>query len=282
MATGSTIYAQGSNEFTLEKQLPKELKEVSGVAKDGNALWAIADNSKNTMYKLDLTGNISKKIVINNVNFINAEAITSDHHYVYIGDVGDNNGTRPFRSIFRILKTDLDNNKNIRGEEIRFTFPDEGFIKKKKQNNFDCEAIMSYRDSIYLFSKRRDDGRTELYALPKLPGSYVARSIGKFKVKGLITDADVNPEGNEVAIIGYEEGHTRPFIYIFSNFKGDHFFSGNYKRYELASNKKIDWQVESIAYADDNSFFLSCEKTADVPNTLYRINKSDLVLSSKD
>src|SRR3954467_11083006 len=92
---GSTAYGQGSNVFSLEKQLPKELKEISGVSKDGNALWAIADNSKNALYKLDLTGNISQKFIINNVNFINAEAVTNDQHYVYIGDVGDNAGIRP-------------------------------------------------------------------------------------------------------------------------------------------------------------------------------------------
>ena len=281
LASGITN-AQGSNEFTLEKQLPKELKEISGAAKDGDALWVIADNSKNTLYKLDLTGNISQKYIVSNVNFINAEAITSDQHHVFIGDVGDNNGTRPFRSIIRIAKTDLDNKSSVRGDEIRFTFPDEGIVKKKKLNDFDCEAMMSFRDSIYLFSKRREDGRTELYVLPKLPGSYVARSIGTFKAKGLITDAAMNPEGNEVAIIGYDEGHTSPFIYVFSNFSGNHFFSGNHKRYELTSNKKIGWQVESIAYADDNSFFISCEKTTDVPNTLYRVNKSRLMESSKN
>ncbi|MFL5774504.1 MAG: hypothetical protein ACJ75F_15175 [Flavisolibacter sp.] len=278
---GNTAYGQGSNVFSLEKHLPKELKEISGVTKDGNALWAIADNSKNALYKLDLSGNISQKYIVNNVDFINAEAVTNDQHYVYIGDVGDNAGTRPFRSIIRISKSDLNNKNTVRGEEIRFTFPDEGIIKKKKQNDFDCEAIMNFHDSIYLFTKRRDDGRTELYVLPKSPGSYVARSIGIFKVKGLITDAAVNPDGNEIAIIGYDEGHTNPFIYVFNNFSGNNFFSGTHKRYELTANKKIGWQVESISYADNDSFFISCEKTADVPNTLYRISKSELALSSK-
>jgi hypothetical protein len=141
--------------------------------------------------------------------------------------------------------------------------------------------MISFGDSLYLFTKRRDDEKSALYSLPKIPGTYEAVNISIFKVKGLVTDAAVSPEGTEVALVGYDEGHTRPFVYILSGFRGNDFFSGHKKRFELTNEKKLDWQIESISYKDDQSLYLSCEKTRDVTNTLYVLKKSNLIPSKK-
>ncbi|MFL5810532.1 MAG: SdiA-regulated domain-containing protein [Flavisolibacter sp.] len=271
------------DQFLMKKELPAELKEISGIAKDGNFLWAITDNKKRTIYKLDLSGNLVQQIEVSNAAFEDVEAVTSDRDYVYVGDVGDNNGTRSTRSIMRIPKSSIGNNSQATasGEMISFTFPDEGEVKNKKSNNYDCEAMISFKDSLYVFTKRRDDMKTELYALPKSPGSYTARSISIFKTKGLVTDAAVNKSNNEIALVGYDEGHTKPFIWILSNFKGNDFFSGNHERFDLTNEKQLDWQVEGISYGDGNHLFLSCEKTKDVRNTVYSIDRAKLHLSKK-
>jgi hypothetical protein len=270
--------------FGMTRELPKALKEVSGLARDGNALWTISDDNRSDIYKLDLQGNILQQVHLKNIAVVDVEAVAVDREYLYIGDVGDNDGRREGRQIIRIAKSTLGGGSrvDVNGELIAFVFPDEGAVKKKKSNNFDCEAVISYGDSLYLFTKRREDLKTELYVLPKSPGKYVARSLGVFKAKGLITDAAVNPEGNELALVGYDEGHTRPFIWIFDHFGKEGFFTGHARRFELTNKKKLDWQVESISYRDDNSFYIACERTKDVPNTIYIVDKKELTALKAD
>jgi hypothetical protein len=276
------INAQEDN-FTLKKLLPPELKEISGIVKDGAFIWAISDSKKNTIYKLDLSGDLIQQIEITNALFADVEAVTTDRDYVYVGDVGDNNGTRTSRHIMRIKKSSIGSKSlaRVTGELISFSFPGEQAEKKKKNNNYDCEALISYKDSLFVFTKRRGDMKTELFALSKSPGTYSARSISIFKSKGLITDAAVNEGKNEIALIGYDEGHRNPFIWIFRKFEGNEFFSGRSERFELTNEKHLDWQVEGISYNDDNSFFISCEKTKDVQNTIYLLDRSKLHKSKK-
>jgi hypothetical protein len=268
--------------FELKKELKKELKEISGLVRDGDFLWAIADN-KGDVYKLDLSGNVVQQVHLTNVTVSDVEAVAVDANYLYVGDVGDNEGVRAQRTVIRIAKDALGKGRkvNVSGEQIHFTFPDEGNVKKKKTNNYDCEAMFCYKDVLYVFTKRRDDGRTELYTLSSLPGTTKAKNVATFKTKGLITDACINAAGTEVALVGYDEGHTKPFIWILSNFQKNDFFSGVQQRFELTNEKRLDWQVESIAYGDHDSFYIACERTKDVPNTLYRIQRKELLHSTK-
>lgn len=275
--TASTIFSQ--THFEFKKELPKELKEISGIVKDGDALWAISDNRNVDVYKLDLSGNIIQQLHISNAALRDVEAIAADKDYLYIGDVGDNDGARDERTIIRVLKSSI--SKEVRatvtGELIHFGFADEAPVKNKDVNNFDCEAILSYKDSIYIFTKRRADQNTGLYSVPKIPGHYAAHYIDVFKTVGLVTDAALNEAENELALVGYDgQNHTRPFIWLLSRFTGSNFFSGDYDRYELTNENKLDWQVESITYKDANSFFIACERTKAVPNELYSIKRSEL------
>jgi hypothetical protein len=275
------ITANGQEKFQLEQPLPKQLKEISGTVKDGDVLWAITDAS-GSIYKLDLQGRVLQELKLTGLRLNDVEAVAVDRKYLYIGDIGDNDGTRTDRVIVRIPKSSLSKGRtSVTGEEIRFTFPDEGTVKKKKSNNYDCEAMISYGDSLFVFTKQREDMGTNLYVLSKTPGKHQARDLGHFKTKGLVTDASVNDRGNEISLIGYDEGHRRPFVYTFSDFNGNNFFSGKHKRYELTHKTNLDWQVESISYRDADSYFISCEKTKDVPNTLYVVPKADLINSDK-
>lgn len=268
--------------FELKKVLPKELTEISGIVRDGNFLWAVGDDKGQPVYKLDKEGNILQKIKLSDQPLIDVEAISVDNTYLYIGDLGDNMGKRKQRAVVRVLKSAIPNGRNVsvRGERIRFSFPGHGEVKKQKKNNYDCEAMLCYNDSIYLFTKRRKDLKTSLYVIAKTPGSYNARFISNFKANGLVTDASANEKTDEIALIGYDEGHTRPFVWVLSNYRFDDFFSGDFERLELTNNEKLDWQIEGISYRDNNSFYLVCEKTEDVPNSIYVIKRSNLLKSA--
>lgn len=270
------------NELDYKEELGKPLTEISGLVADGNELWAITDKPKPIVYKLDFKGKLKQEIEIKNAKASDVEAVTKDDRYVYIGDVGDNEGSRDVRQIIKVSKQAIGKHgyQKIDGEIITFRFADDLLVDKKKKNNYDCESLLSMGDSLYLFTKRRQDLQTELFSLPKTPGNFVARSIATFDCKGLITDAAINSQNNEVALTGYNKGHKFPFILLFSRFIGSNFFSGRMQRIELA-DKPWDWQIESITYGNDDKVYFACEKTRQVNSTLYVIKRNKLFKLNK-
>src|SRR6476620_8674280 len=90
--------------FSMTKVLPKGLKEISGLARDGNTLWSISDDNKAPIYQLDLSGNVVQQFRIPGINLEDVEAVSADRNYVYIGDIGDSDGQREARQIIRVPK----------------------------------------------------------------------------------------------------------------------------------------------------------------------------------
>jgi hypothetical protein len=263
--------------LVVKTVLPKELKEISGITSAGQYFWAITDKPKSRVFKLDASGRLLQTVNVSNADAVDVESVTSDSNFVYIGDVGDNIGDRVERKIIKISAPSIPagNEVQVTGDIIEFTFPDSVVVENKKQNNFDCESLLSFKDSLYLFTKDRQDNETKLYVIPKTAGKYVARYISSFNSKGLITDASINKQNTEVALIGYHKGHTYPFIFLFSDFRGNNFFSGEHQKIDLA-DKSWDWQLECITYSDKNVVYFACEGTKEVPATFYGINRNDI------
>ncbi|MDQ6813314.1 MAG: hypothetical protein M3040_06250 [Bacteroidota bacterium] len=263
--------------LVVKTVLSKELKEISGITAVGDNIWAITDKPRARVFKLDATGKLLQTVNVMNVEAADVEAVSSDKDFVYLGDVGDNTGDRLERKIIKIAISKIPAGAEVQlaADTINFTFPDEATTTDKKQNNFDCESLLSFKDSLYVFTKDREDKETKLYVIPKTPGNYVARYINTFNSDGLVTDAAVNKSNTELALIGYHKGHVYPFIYLFTGFKGNDFFSGEQQKIELA-NKDWDWQLEGITYNNKDIVYFSCEGTEDVPATFYGINRDDI------
>ena len=267
--------------LVLKTILSNELKEISGITVVGENFWAITDKPKSRVFKLDALGRILQTVNVSNADATDVEAVASDPDFIYLGDVGDNLGDRPQRKIIKIpiTKIPAGNEVQVNGETIEFSFPNDMGAQEKKQNNFDCESLLSFKDSLYVFTKDREDKETKLYVLPKTPGRYTARYISSFNSEGLITDAAINKLNDELALTGYRKGHSYPFILLFNNFEGNNFFSGDFEKINLA-DKKWDWQLEAITYGENKVYF-SCEGTDQVPATLYGINRNDIFKLNK-
>jgi hypothetical protein len=270
------------SELDFKTELKKPLTEISGIKADGGDLWAITDKPRAVAFKIDRSGKVIQEVTVKNVQAIDVEAVASDNEYIYIGDIGDNDGEREERQIIKFKKSTVgeDRNTEVEGEVISFKFSNAEMVDKKKKNNFDAEAMLSMGDSIYVFTKRREDSQTELFAVPKTAGSYVANSLAVFDSKGLVTDASINNANNEILLCGYHKGHKHPFILAFKNFKGNNFFNGKPERIELA-DKAWDWQIESISYTNDGKVLFACEETNEVKSTLYTIKREKLYRLNK-
>ncbi len=253
--------------------LPKEVDETSGLIFWRNSLWTHNDSGGlPVIYRIDtLSGKVLQRISVKNVKNKDWEDISQDSSFIYVGDIGNNSGNRHDLCIYKIKKTDipLSGDVSVTAEKIAFSYPDyKGPVKNRRHNNFDCEALMSVGDSLYLFSKDWEDQQSRLYALPKSPGKYVARLMSKYDVHGLITGADYRPNTGTIVLIGYTRGSWIPFVMLLTNFKEHAFFSGNMRRINMPNAKAS--QTEGIAFAKGNRVYVSSEGRKPVfKQTLY-------------
>jgi hypothetical protein len=256
----------------LKAAFSDTLKESSALVYTSKGIFTLNDGKTNTIYKIDTTtGSILQKIVIANTAFIDAEALAADENFIYIGDVGNNDGRRDDLKIIRIPLHKISNafSDTIVGEIIKYSYADmESYPAKKEDNNFDCEAMIATKTNLYLFTKRRGDNTTQLYFLPKTPGTYKAQPLANFNVFGLVTDATLRNDGKTLLLIGYAKGHKESFVWKFTNVQDPNFFTP--KPLLIKLNRALDeWQTEAICFMPNNQVFITCEKAGSYKAGLY-------------
>ncbi len=248
---GSCTYNMTIYNPPIKYLLPDEIEESSGLAYHNGRLWTINDSGGlPKLYAFDtVTGEIIQRITVFGAQNTDWEALADDDVYIYIGDFGNNAGTRDDLKVFRLKKADIpdDGDANVNSDIINFSYSDYSSDDvKSKNHNFDCEALIATDEWLYLFSKNRGNQKSKLYQLPKNPGDYTAQLINTFNTSGLITGADINLEKNEVTLIGYVDQSWVPFAWLLFDYEGDGFFSGNKRRIDMPNI--VASQTEAIVY----------------------------------
>ena len=80
------------------------------------------------LYEIDtLTGNIARKVIIANANNIDWEDICHDSNYIYIGDFGNNSGSRTNLRIYRLSIPSYltSSNDTVYVDTIQFSYADQ-------------------------------------------------------------------------------------------------------------------------------------------------------------
>jgi hypothetical protein len=255
--------------------LPDALKETSGLIFYAGGLWTHNDSGGlPQIYKFDtLTGKIKQTITIENAVNIDWEDITQDSRFIYIGDFGNNSGNRRDLSIYRIAKSRIpaDGDARLMPELIYFKYSDQtDFSYAFNNNNYDCEAMASSGDSLYLFSKRWRDHKSMMYVLPKNPGKWVAQKRDSLDAHALITGATISNSLKEVALIGYNK--STPVMWLLYDYRGSGFIKGLKQRIKFTGQTGA--QTEGIAYSHGRNLFISSERTLVCPQRLYKFNTS--------
>jgi len=255
--------------------LPQEVPETSGLVLHGDCLWTHNDSGwQPELFCLDPEdGSLIRRVRVVNAENRDWEEITMDENYLYIGDFGNNNGNRRDLVIYKVSLTDLELD-TVFPTEITFEYPDQrDFSSRPLENDFDMEAMISFGDSLYLFSKNWQSLSTRVYSLPKEPGDYIASLLDSFEVNGLITGASFNQEDSLIALVGYTT-FLQPFTWLLWDFKGSTFFSGNKRRIELTIPFH---QVEAICWnPDGNYFYLSNERFDNIITVPARLHKFEV------
>jgi hypothetical protein len=269
----SCVYPTTSVPLTVVvNALPQAVNETSGLIYWNGGLWTHNDSGNPPeLYKLDtITGQVLQTIIVSGVQNIDWEDVAQDDTHIYIGDFGNNIGNRTDLKVLKIQKADIPatGNASVDSEIINFSYGDQNsFVSANRNNDYDCESMISYGDSLYLFTKNWANLQTRLYALSKIPGNYVIHPKGYLDSDGLITGADIQ-DGGEIVLIGYK--NYNPFMWLLFDFQGSDFLGGNKRRINFTGVLGI--QSEGIGYTFGNNVFISSEKTAVNPAKLFKLN----------
>lgn len=247
------------------------IPESSGLAFTDGRLWTFGDSGNPaTLYAVDTTsGKMLQSVMVDNYPNVDWEDIAADQDFIYVGDFGNNNGTRTDLRILKIAKKDISEGQNIHvnAEAIQFSYVDQETYSADSKTNFDCEALISFGDTLFIFTKDHRDYKTRIYALPKVPGDYVAKPLGEYYIGGLVTGADYDQASNTIILIGYDGSKLNSFLCILNGFPVSHFFNGAINKVKIGNNTK--WQTEGVCFVSPAAIFISCESTSDIPASLY-------------
>lgn len=256
--------------------LSSELDECSGMISLGDSLYVGNNDSGNPaelyVFSLQKIPRATKTVKISGAQSVDWEELAADEEFVYIGDTGNNNGSRKDLAIYKVKKEDLRQQDEAKAEKIEFSYPEQKEFTKAKKHNFDCEALICIGDSLYLFTKNRGNSRTDLYSLPKTAGKYKAKHIDSYDAGGLVTGADYKQTdtGGELVLIGYntEEKGYHPFLIYFYEIQDLAFFKSPSMRLTFTGSL----QTESVLFAGDQKVYVTNEEEHGDKGFIYQID----------
>ena len=241
-------------QVSIERQLlPLKINETSGLEYYGDNFLTHNDSGgKTILYEFNKNGKIVYEYTINDCGVNNDwEDITADNENIYVANSGNNYGNR---QNLAVLILDKENNFECTGQ-IQFKYKNQVNFENRNRHPYDSEGIISVGDELILFSKDRENLMTELYSLPKIPGSYEIEPIYSYPVNSLITGADYNEELKLVALVGYDFNWNQ-YFYKISNFDLSNMDQSIIEKFKIPVGKA---QIEAVKIINESSFWITSE-----------------------
>lgn len=239
--------------------LSDSLNENSGLVFFNNRLFTINDGGNTAdIFEIHKTTGKIKNVFKTNLRNRDWEAISSDSLNLFLGDFGNNAGSRKDLMIYRIpfdsvlSVPDFDNS-----QQIPFYYPDQkDFTSKNLNNNYDAEAMISLNDKIHIFTKEWSSKSTTHYIVdPTISENQPAQKIETYRTGYVVTDASYFDR--KLYLIGYTK-KAEVFLTIFTESEPGIFFTNRPKKYFLGSSLSLG-QIEGIA-VDATGVYISGEE----------------------
>ena len=275
-------FSQKIEKLSLKKYkiaiLSDSLQESSGLTNLDGRLFSFND-SGNTSEIFEITPGSSyiKKTFQTGLRNIDWEAITNVGENFYVGEFGNNLGTRKDLKIYQIpFRNDslvVDSIKTI-----PFFYPEQtDFTPKNINNNFDAEAMIFSDGNIHLFTKEWITNTVSHYVIDKnLTDNQPAQKIESFETGFVVTDASFFE--NKLYVVGYTKKASVYMMIFEKDETGNLFFNKPLKKFSLGRAFNIG-QIEGIT-ATEKGVYISGErfniKVKKVPQSLYFIPFKDL------
>lgn len=253
--------AQQAEIFKLKKYrvavLNDTIQESSGLNFFDGKLYTFNDSGNSAeLYEIDKTSGKILKTLKTNIENKDWEALTNDGKNFYIGDFGNNAGTR---KDLRIYKIPFQNNQLISDslKTISFYFPEQqDFTSKNISTDFDLESMIYLNGKIHIFTKEWASKSTTHYTLdPENFENQAAQKAETYKIGFVITDASYFDK--KLYVVGYTK-KTEVFLNIFNESEPGMFFKEKPTHLYLGSALAIG-QIEGIA-VDETGIYISGEK----------------------
>ncbi len=267
-------------EIGFKTFLDYSVRETSGLLFINNTFWTHNDSGdKPFLYQIDTAnGQILNTKEILNAKNIDWEDICKSDSHIYIGDIGNNNGTRSIFQIYFFEKEKLfDSDKKIAARKIEFYFDSTFYVPftspQKRKTNFDCESLIYFNENLYIFTKNWGNKKTYLFSIPAKEGLHKAEFIDSLDVDALICGADISEDKSTIALIGYKFGvPANSVLVLLSYFYSESFFSGKIEYFSLKKLKAH--QTEGICFVTRDIVLISNEEFYGNKTSLNEINIS--------
>ena len=225
-------FSQKTEKLALRKYkiatLSDSLKETSGLTFLKDKLYTLNDGGNtNEIFEIDkISGKILSKLKINFPNK-DWEAITSDDEDFYIGDFGNNAGSRKDLAIY---KTDFQGNYSK--NSFNYSAQDD-FSIRYLSHNFDAEAMIFLNEKVHVFSKEWSSKNISHYTidLQKSENQSIV-NLESFHTGFVITDAAYFQ--GKLYVVGYTR-KAKVYLMIFEGNSEGLFLSKPLKKYKLGA-----------------------------------------------
>ena len=250
------LYAQQDTKWLKIKKykvatLSDSLKETSGLTFFREKLYTINDGGNSSeVFEIDKSSGKILDVIKTDLKNKDWEAITSDSTNIYIGDFGNNAGTRKDLKIYKIPFKDSVKIDSI--QEIPFFYPEQkDFEPKNINNDFDAEAMIFLNGKIHLFTKEWISKSVTHYTVnPNVFVQQPAEKIESFKTDFVVTDASYFDK--KLYLVGYTK-NTEVFLSIFGETEPGIFFNQKPVKYYIGSSLSVG-QIEGISVNEDGIY----------------------------
>lgn len=234
--------------------------ETSGLAQFDGRLFAINDgDNPNRIYELDpSSGEVLRSILVSNASNRDWESLAQSETHLFIGDFGNNQGTRKDLTIYKIPWQEILNQETVAAEKINFSYPNQNDFSPRETHRFDCEAFLFSEGKLHLFTKNRESEDTDHHVLPAEPGDYSTELVETLQVDMLVTGATIHPTNGKVILLGYKlplQGFLTLWDGIQTGLLGE-----NFRRIQI--DEFPMGLTEGIVFTPDGNSWISSERVS--------------------
>lgn len=224
------------------------ISESSGLCSDGRGNYlTMNDDSDPCLYRIGPKGEDYGNLCLSESNRDWEEICRAPDGRIFVGDFGNNLNFSKDLLILIIHPGKVD-----KAEKLLFSYEDQQDFPPLHplSQDFDCEAMVYDRDSLWLFTKNKFGERCNMYVLPARKGTFIARKSGELSLNGKVTSASLRNDGKELALLVYRK------IYFFSLRNGLRQLASP----DICLPAPQVKQSEAICYISKDSLLLSNEQ----------------------
>lgn len=245
--------------------LDPAMSESSGLVYVNGELFTHNDSGgEPVLYSIDSqTGAVIREVFIQNATNVDWEDLAVDDNFIYIGDIGNNNGDRKDLRVYKVALADIAQSDTVTSQFIEFGYSDQVDFTPNPLNNYDAEGMIELMGTLYIFTKNRADFGCNVYALPNVLDSFAIQRIGSIASIGLITGATRNSTNDEMVLLGLDFQGTFALHYQGALLPP---FGNTFTRLNFSTVDAV--QMEGVCF-EGNQLWVSTESRDGRPAALY-------------